>query len=245
MEGLFVLIGTIVAIGVVIQVIKALARGNKSAVDKDPLRPGAGRNAANKRQEALFVSTFPELQPNFHPQKVLDFIAAWRSRTPKPDAIVWNNPPGFGPSRVRLIPKSAKGQPAELLDAADAVVASFILQDHPEGGVIRMGSGKFTASVRDAAVRYWHPQREFKWSKAKGWRMINSLADRPIDSNDHGTSFASDSSSSSSSSFSPGTRAAAAVAGAGGTFDGGGSSASWDEGASRGDGSSSESRTSY
>ena len=78
MEGLFVLIGTIVAIGVVIQVIKALARGNKSAVDKDPLRLGAGRNAANKRQEALFVSTFPELQPNFHPQKVLDFIAAWR-----------------------------------------------------------------------------------------------------------------------------------------------------------------------
>jgi len=185
------------------------------------------------------VSSFPELQPNFHPEKVMQFVGAWRSRKSRPDTTIWNDPPGFGPLRARLMPRSERGQPAELLDAAGAVIASFILQDHPEGGVIRMGSGKFTVNVKDSAVRYWHPQREFKWSKAKGWRVLNALADRAIDSNDRGSSFASDSASSSSSSSS--RAATAAMAGAGGTFDGGGSSASWDDGAS----SSTESRTTY
>ena len=219
--------------GVAVIVIAIVVSAYRNRHRSSPGRP----TAANKRQEALFVSSFPELQPNFHPEKVMQFVGAWRSRTPRPDTITWNNPPGFEPLRARLMPKSEKGQPAELLDAAGTVIASFILQDHPEGGVIRMGSGKFTVNVKDAAVRYWHPLREFKWSKAKGWRVLNALADRPIDSDDRGTSFASDSSSSSSSS----SRAAtAAMAGAGGAFDGGGSSQSWDAASG-----SSESRTSY
>jgi uncharacterized membrane protein YgcG len=217
--------------GVAIIVIAIVVSAYRNRHRSSPGKP----TAALKRQEALFVSSFPELQPNFHPEKVMQFVSAWRSRKLRPDTITWNDPPGFGPLRARLMPKSEKGQPAELLDAAGDVIASFILQDNPEGGVIRMGSGKFTVNVRDAAVRYWHPQREFKWSKAKGWRVLNALADRGIDSDDRGTSFASDSSSSSSSS----RATTAAMAGAGGTFDGGGSSSSWDEGSSSG------SRTSY
>ena len=242
-------IATLIGVVAVFWVLRKLTAAKGAGVDKDPLHLRAGGNAANKRQEALFVSTFPELQPHFHPQKVLEFIGAWRSRVPRPDVVLWNNAPGFGTSRVRLMPKSGKGQPAELLDATEAAVATFILQDHAEGGVIRLGSGKFTVNLRDAAVRYWHPQREFKWSRAKGWKMINSLSDRPIESNDRGSSFSSDSPSSSFSSSSPSARAGAAMAGAGGAFDGGGASDSWDSSSSPSDASASsdstESRTSY
>jgi hypothetical protein len=111
--------------------------------------------------------------------------------------------------------------------------------------VIRLGSGKFTINLKDSAVRYWHPQREFKWSRAKGWRMINSLADRPIESNDRGSSFSSDGPSSSFSSSSSGARTGAAMAGAGGAFDGGGASNSWDAADSGSSSDSTESRTSY
>ena len=249
MEGFFVLVAIVVGIAVLIQVVKASNRKMGG-----PGRSARGNgNSANRRQEALFVSTFPELQPHFHPEKVLQFVNAWRSRAAKPDTVDWNNPPGFGLSRVRLMPKAEKGQPAELLDAAGAAIASFILQDHAEGGVIRLGSGKFTVNLRDSAVRYWHPQREFKWSKAKGWKMINSLADRPIESTDRGSSFSSDSPSSSFTSSSSTARGAAAgaIVGGGGTFDGGGSSESWDAPSTSADSSSdsspesSESRTSY
>src|SRR6187455_3300905 len=81
----------------------------------------AKRRGADRRQEALFVASFPELQPHFHPEKVLKFVSAWRTRAPKPDPLVWNDPPGFGVARVRLSPPGEKGQRAELLDAAGSV----------------------------------------------------------------------------------------------------------------------------
>lgn len=129
-----------------------------------------------------------------------------------------------------------KGRPVELLDEAGAIVSRILLQENPEGGVIRLGPGKFTVNLRDSAVRYWHPEREFKWSKVKGWRVISSLSDRGIDSNDRGTSFSSDGSPTATTAAAA-AAGAAVVAGAGGAFDGGGSSQSWDE--------SGGSRTSY
>jgi len=113
----------------------------------------------------------------------------------------------------------------------------FVFQEHAEGGVLRMGPGKLTANLRDAAVRYWHPEREFKWSKLKGWRLITSLSDRSIDSSDRGTSWSS-SDSSSATSTAAAAAGTAAVLGAGGAFDGGGSSDSWSD-------ASGEARTSY
>jgi hypothetical protein len=198
----------------------------------------AGGAIGQQRQEALFKASFPDLQPHFHPAKVLPFVSAWQSRKPNSDTTTWKNPPGFGLPGARLSPMSEKGQMTELLDAAGAAVASFLMQKHPEGGVLRIGPGKITVNVRDKAVRYWHPQREFKWSKLKGWRMVTALSDRGIDANDRGMDVSSDSSSSSTATTAAAAVAGAAVvAGAGGAFDGGGSSSSWDGG--------SESRTSY
>jgi len=196
-----------------------------------------GRNVAAQRQkqEALFQATFPELQPYFHPEKVLEFIAAWLKRPMDPGTFEWKDPPGLGVARARFAAAGEKGQPVELLDAAGAMLTRFLLQEHDQGGVIRIGPGKLTANVDDAAVRYWHPQREFKWSRAKGWRLITSLAERPIDSSDYGTSYSS--SDRSYGSTAAAAAATGAVVGAGGAFDGGGASESWDGAA--------QSRTSY
>ena len=60
--------------------------------------------AAQKRQDALFVTSFPELQPYFHPAKVLQFLSGWAARKPRTDTVVWKNPPGFGVAGVRLSP---------------------------------------------------------------------------------------------------------------------------------------------
>jgi len=196
------------------------------------------RTRSWEKQEAPFTATFPELQPYFHPRKALDFVAAWRARPMNPGGFEWTKPPGLGVPRARFLAAGEKGQPVELVDAAGAVVSRFLLLDHDEGGVIRIGPGKLTANVRDAAVRYWHPEREFKWSRAKGWRLITQLADRPIDSTDRGTTFSSSSSDSPSVTTTAAAAAATgAVLGAGGAFDGGGASESWD--------GASESRTSY
>jgi hypothetical protein len=199
-------------------------------VARQAWRGGKDAAAARERQEALFKATFPELQPNFHPAKVLPFVNAWRARLTTPPNLEWNDLPALGFAKARFGAVGEKGRPVEFLDDAGAVVSRVLLQEHPEGGVMRLGPGKFTVNLRDQAVRYWHPEREFKWSKIKGWRVLTSLSDRSIDSNDRGTSFSSDSPSSSTAA----TAATAAVAGAAiatgaGAFDGGGSSSSWDD----------------
>jgi hypothetical protein len=222
----------IVALVIVAIIVYKVVRSMRGARDA---------TQARARQEALFRATFPELQPHFHPEKVLQFVNARRGRGGSLAGTTWKNPPGFPAAASAEIAADAKGEAVRLLDAAGAVLAGFVFQDHADGGVLRMGGGKLTVNLRDAAVRYWHPEREFKWSRAKGWRLITSLSDRSIDSNDRGTSFSSDSPSSSSTVTTAAAAAAGAavVTGAGGAFDGGGSSSSWDEGGG------SDARTAY
>jgi uncharacterized membrane protein YgcG len=230
MEELIPLIATAAVAGLVVWALVKLTKGaGKGVATPDPLHLRNGGRAAQRRQEALFVTTFPELQPYFHPEKVLEFVSAWRARASRPETFDWNNPPGLRVQRARFAARREKGQPVDLLDSAAQSILQFLIEETPEGAAIRLGAGKLKVNVRDAAVGYWHPQREFKWSRAKGWRMITSVADRPIESSDRGTSFVESSSSSSSSSSSESAARAAAVAGAGGTFDGGGASDSWDE----------------
>lgn len=189
----------------------------------------AAPQASEQRHEALFKAAFPELQPLFHPAKVLEFVAAWRTRGPQPPGARWLRPPGLDAARAQLSPGS-KGEAVELYDETGALVSQFRLQPHPDGGVLRLDPGKFTVNVRDAAVRYWHPEREFKWSRAKGWRVITRLSDQAIDSTDRGFESARDTSSSSPSASTVATTAAV-IAAAGGTFAGGGASAKWDDAA--------------
>jgi len=191
-------------------------------------RQGAGKPAQpDDKPGALFVSMFPELQPHFHPEKLVAYVAARRGRTPARGGFTWKGAPGFGgPSvDIRFV---GDREECSLVDAAGTVLVRFRFESHPDGGVLRVGAGKFTVNLkddRDPAVRYWHPDGEFKWSRRGGWRFKTPIAEKPFVSSDSGTSW------SESSSSSDGMRTAATaagVAGLGGTFDGGGASGAWD-----------------
>ena len=212
----------------------------KIVSDRGRARFFADREREKKaRDDAFFKASFPELQPYLHPFNVLQFVDAWRKRPLAPEGFDWEKPAGLDVARARLAAPGPKGIPVELLDASGEVVSRFLLQDHPEGGAIRVDPGKLTVNVANSAVRYWHPAREFKWSLLKGWRVLTAVSNRPIETSEPGMSFSSDTGYSSSDRAAVAGAAAAGstIAAAGGSFDGGGSSESWD--------GAPESRTSY
>ena len=192
------------------------------------------QNKQNRaKQEAYFVSMFPDLQPYFHPGKLVEFVTARLARTAPKSGDTWPRPPGFDADRATVscgIDK--KGREREtwtLVDAAGAALTDFIFETHPEGGVLRVGDGKFTVDTRvkgQPKVRYWHPDREFKWTPLL-WKFTTRLTEDTFDSSDRGTSWSSDSTSSSTAATVAG---AAGIAAAGGAFDGGGASHAWSEG---------------
>lgn len=196
-------------------------------------REGRRARESAARSEAMFRSMFPELQPWFHPLKVIDFVRARRARGSAVSGA-WKKPPGFAAEAADISLVDGRER-VRLLDAAGALLGEFVFQDHPEGGVLRVGKGKLTVNLQDPnnpRVRYWHPDREFKW-KGGQWTFQSRMADREIESSsDSSTSFSSDSGSSSSAART--AAAATGIAAAGGAFDGGGANASWDGGSAGG-----------
>jgi uncharacterized membrane protein YgcG len=179
-----------------------------------------------EKDEALFVTMFPDLQPYYHPAKLFEYVAARLAKPPSRVGTDWKNPPGFGVAAAQ-IEYEGEREVVRLLDSARTLLTQFTFETHPEGGVIRFGRGKFTIDTRvkgQPRVRYWHPDREFKWTP-QGWRFQTRVTDQPIDTSDR-SSWSSDSSSSSAARGA----AAAGLAGAGGTFDGGGASQGWSDG---------------
>lgn len=191
------------------------------------------------RHEALFKSAFPELQPYFHPANVWEYVRARRGRGK--DGKRWARPAGFAAAGVAAAEFSRilEREQATLLDERGAKLAEFLYENTAEGAVLRVGRGKLTAVLGDAnpRVRYWHPEREFKWSRGKGWVFTLPALDARSDSD---TGMSSGSSSGFTSSSTSSGAAPAPLESGGGTFDGGGASAGWDDGS----GSSSSSSTS-
>jgi len=196
-------------------------------------RAGRARRQMDERMEALFRAAFPELQPHFHPARVHEFVRLRMGQKAPTGPTTWRKPAGFPAAEAAEISPDGLKDRVRLVDAAGALLAQFVYEEHPEGGVIRYGKGKFTVNVKGAEprVRYWHPEREFKWTPT-AWKLNTGLADQSLQSRDRDSSSSSDTSGSSSSSTSSTAAAAAAGAGivaAGGTFDGGGASAAWDD----------------
>lgn len=191
-------------------------------------RLGQRLASARVRDEALFQAMFPELQPHLHPERVVEFVAARLARGAAPEAYRWPGPPGFPGGTVATGTVGAKGRErVRLADAAGAPLLDFEFERHPEGGAIRIGKGKLTADLRkpaDPRVRYWHPDREFKWSRS-GWIFKTPLADAPFES--------STGSSGASTSGADGGDSPPAFAGRGGSFDGGGASGGWGDAPAR------------
>ena len=205
----------------------------------------AGKKLSAK-QEAYFVSMFPDLQPYYHPKNVLEFVRARLAQAPARSGMTVRSPPGFPAAHEAQVSfdidkKGRERETWRLLDASGQELSQFFFQTDEKDGMVRVGNGKFrvsrVASVK--RVRYWHPDREFKWTP-DAWKFVTRLSEDPIDSTDRGTSFSDSGSSSSSTSTAAATAAAAAgVAAAGGTFDGGGASAAWDGSRSDSDGGTS------
>jgi uncharacterized membrane protein YgcG len=180
-----------------------------------------------EKDEALFRSMFPDLLPHFHPRNVLAFIKARFERQPPP---TWKDPPGFigmtaetesVAARERITLRAVFHERVILKDEAGTILAQFMLEPIPDAIAMRVGKGKFTVDRRYSEVRYWHPDRQFRWSPPDIWRFTTAIAEGMMSSSDSG-------SSSLSGGSSPDARAGAApFAGAGGTFDGGGASQSW------------------
>ncbi len=189
--------------------------------------------AEKERNEALFRSMFPELQPHYHPERLIEFVdARTRGKTNARGKAEWdwNNPPGFPGLRAR-ISATDKGERVMLNDSTGKAVTSFLYEAAPAIGIMRVanGKGKLTVDLSNRPaprVRYWHPEREFKWS-LKGWVFKTPIADEPFTSSTSDTRSSSFTSSSSSDSS---RSAAAAFVGAGGAFDGGGAAGGWDAG---------------
>lgn len=215
-SGVLFFIGAIVVFALLVGVPKYFARKRR-----------LGLQEQHARDEALYVSMFPELQPLYHPARLVEFVTARLAREGAGKAARkewgWDNPPGFEGYRAEFT-RADNGEAARLVDTARKPRGQFLWEDRPEGGVLRVGKGKLTvdlANRQDPRVRYWHPDRQFKWS-LKGWVFATPVADHPFESSSGSSSFVSGDSSSSSSS-------ASAFAGRGGTFDGGGASAGWDD----------------
>lgn len=191
--------------------------------------------AEKERNEALFRSMFPELQPLFHPERLVEFVDARTAADRKGKANArgkpewdWNNPPGFPGMRAKFV-TTEKGERVTLNNPDGKTVGEFLYEAAPAIGVMRVakGKGKLTIDLSNRPaprVRYWHPEREFKWS-LKGWVFKTAVADEPFSSSSSESGSSSFSSSSSSDSR---PAAAAALVGAGGAFDGGGAAGGWD-----------------
>jgi uncharacterized membrane protein YgcG len=189
------------------------------------------------KSEAYFVSMFPDLQPLFHPKNVQEFVRARLAQAPARSGMSVRSPPGFAAAHEAQVAfdTDKKGREREtwrLLDAGGKELARFLFEADKKDGMVRVGQGKFRVAraANDPRVRYWHPDREFKWAGPGLWKFVTRVSEQPIDSSDRGTSFSDSSSSSSSSSGATRTAAAAAgIAAAGGAFDGGGASNTWDD----------------
>ncbi|MBL8380878.1 MAG: hypothetical protein JNM79_23610 [Burkholderiales bacterium] len=221
METLIVL----VAFAAVIAVFVLLARRNRTAIT-----PGARTPASGRRAEAMFKAMFPDLQPWFHPAKVAEFVARHRTRA-NPPPPVWRRPAGFAVDEARF-ELSGDRERVRLIGPGDAEAAAFEFQRQPKGGIVRVGQGKFTIDIgRRHHVRYWHPEREFKWNDRGEWEFLTRVAERPIEADERGTRFSDNDTSSGSSTtarVATAAGAAAIVAGGAGAFAGGGASDGWE-----------------
>lgn len=183
-----------------------------------------------EKQEAYFASMFPDLVPFFHPKNVLEFVRGRLAQAPARGGMRVKGPPGFAAHVADVsFATDKKGRERELwciLDDAGREVTRFFFDADAKDGMVRVGEGKFRVARHQDRVRYWHPDREFKWTPPGMWKFTTRVFDQSVDT-DRGTVSFSDSSSSSSRTATTAAAAAGIVA-AGGTFDGGGASASWD-----------------
>jgi len=186
-----------------------------------------------EKQEAYFASMFPDLQPYYHPKNVLEFVRARLAQAPARGGMTMKDPPGFAAAHAAKVSFDVdkKGRERELwllLDEGGRELTRFFFDSDAKDGMVRVGEGKFRVGRVGDRVRYWHPDRELKWTPPGMWKFVTRVAEQPMESDRGSMSFGDSSSSSSTSRAATTAAAATGIAAAGGAFDGGGASTSWD-----------------
>ena len=219
------LVGILVVVAMFAGIIWGVARLQKASAAKF----ARSVREINERMETLFATGFPELQPHFHPRQVAEYAMARRSRKGGQAAFRWENPPGFTLAAAALVAPEGKAEKTRLVDKAGATLAEFLFEPQPTGAVLRVGKGKLTVDMQgaDPKVKYWHPEREFKWTPSS-WDLKSGLAEQALQSRRRGTVESGDHDfdhdhdhghdsyhDRDSSSYSSRTAAAGAAAGAG------------------------------
>lgn len=195
-----------------------------------------------RREERRFRRQFPELQPFFHPEKAILFVREQRRFKPKDAARARKRwmPAGFNTWSLVTLNPGERVPRLELRSWRNTLLASFTYEATGDGAILRIGEGEMVVvdDKDNPHARYRHPQRGFRWTAQRGWRVGTAARPREHlerDTVDHG--YGDDAAGSARAAA--GTAAAAALVGAGGSFDGGGSSDSWDSAGGEGDASDS------
>jgi|SRR5688500_3416305 len=123
------------------------------AAKRSAARARGMRGEMNARIEALFKASFPELQPHFHPARVHEFVKERIVRKAPSRNTTWTNPPGFPAAAAAEIELDGLRDKVRLIGAEGQTFAEFVYEEHPEGGVVRLGKGKFTVNVKGKEPR--------------------------------------------------------------------------------------------
>ena len=95
------------------------------------------------RNESLFASMFPDLQPYYHPKKVLEFVRARLAQAPARGGMRMKSPPGFAvPMAEVSFDTDGKGRERELwvlLDEAGRELSRFFFESDANDGMVRVG----------------------------------------------------------------------------------------------------------
>ena len=79
---------------------------------------------AGERSEAYFRSMFPELQPHYHPEKLVRFVRERNGSKKIVGGYTWRNPPGFETAAAVVVMAGGR-EGIRLMDRAGALVAEF------------------------------------------------------------------------------------------------------------------------
>ena len=118
----------------------ALLRAWRRRKDGDRLAGPAAAKPPAQRSDAFFRTMFPELQPYFHPEKVVRLVRERNGTRNVTDGHTWRNLPGFETATATVVISGGRER-IRLTDSAGALVAEFDYERQPNGDAPRPTPG--------------------------------------------------------------------------------------------------------
>jgi hypothetical protein len=169
-------------------------RGRELHRDGAHRRPPDAQARPSRETRRSSPRCSPTCSRYYHPQQALRL----RGRAPHGNvfrAEPTRNPPGFAGATADVRVEKTGAKSVRILDADGHAPHPVRLREAQRGRGDPRRQGQVhrdhTRNPREPRVRYWHPEREFKWTPLT-WKFKTSVADRPFESGDSRSSFSSD-----------------------------------------------------